>query len=174
MYFVNVYIFIVVGTIKIESVGLRKQSGWYGIQKGTIKIESAELRKQSGWYGIQPDGRKKRLDRHIARDKLAKKAGCTKEDINGSGIYILVHKATNQAYVGQATDIGERLLQHICAATSTRKLVGKFDPFLKDNINIDEWELQIKPCEQKDLDKLECHWYNEMKDKCDMLNVKTL
>ena len=151
MYFVNVYIFIVIGTIKIESV---------------------KLRKESGWFGNQQEGRI-RLDRGIARDALAKKAGCTKEHINGPGIYILVHKTTNQAYVGQAKNIGNRLLQHICDATGSRKLVGNFDPFLKDNINIDEWELQIKPCEQKDLDKLECHWYNEMKDKCDMLNVKT-
>ena len=147
----NVYIFIVIGTIQIESV---------------------ESRKQSGWFGNQREGRI-RLDRGIARDVLAKKAGCTKEHINGPGIYILVHKTTNQAYVGQAKNISNRLLQHICDATGSRKLVGNFDPFLKDNIHIDEWELQIKPCEQEDLDKLECHWYNEMKDKCDMLNKKT-
>ena len=152
MYFVNVDIFIIIGTIKIESV---------------------KLRKESGWFGNQQEGRI-RLDRSIARDVLAKKAGCKKEHINGPGIYILIHKTTNQAYVGQAKNIGNRLLQHICDTTGSRKLVGNFDPFLKDNINIDEWELQIKPCEQKDLDKLECHWHNEVKDKYDMLNVKPL
>ena len=148
----NAYIFIVVGTINITSV---------------------ELRKQSGWYGDQPEGRK-RLNRSIARDMLIQKAGYAKGeiDINGPGIYIMVHRTTSQtyAYVGQAKNIGNRLLQHICDATSSRNKVDnskklddlKFDEFLGRIMNIDEWELQIMPCAQKHLNNLECRWHNEL------------
>ena len=74
----------------------------------------------------------------------------------------MVHKPTNRAYIGQAKNLGNRILQHICDATSTRSLVGGFDPHLKENINMDDWELELKPCAQKDLDRLECRYHDEM------------
>ena len=132
---------------------------------GTITIKSVELRKQSGWYGVQPEGRK-RLIRNTARDTIVQKAGYAKGaiDINRPGIYIMVHKPTNQAYVGQAKNLGNRILQHICDATSTRSLVGSFDTLLRENINMDDWELQLQPCAQKDLNRLENKYYDDMQD----------
>ena len=111
---------------------------------GTIIIKSVELRKQSGWYGVQPEGRV-RLNRNIARDTIVQKAGYAKGeiDINGPGIYVMVHQPTKQAYIGQAKNLGNRILQHISDATSSRRLVGDFDPLLRENINMDDWELQL-------------------------------
>ena len=140
---------------------------------GTITIKSVELRKKSGWYGDPPEGRV-RLNRNIAKDVLTQKAGCAKGpyDINRPGIYMMIHKSTNQAYVGQAKNLGNRMLQHICEATSSRKLVGDFDKLLRQNMHIDDWDLQIMPCAEKDLNKMEGELYAKMKDdgKYTMLN----
>ena len=139
-------------------------------------VASLQLRKESGWYGDQNKACK-RLNRTIAKDTLMQKAGHTKEtiDINGPGIYIMIHKPTNQAYVGQAKNIGNRLLQHICDATSSRNLVGEFDKMLRENVGIDEWKLEIRQCPQKHLNKLEYKVHNEMEgdENYDLLNVRS-
>ena len=146
---------------------------------GTITIKSVELRKKSGWYGVQLEGQV-RLNRNIAKDVLTQKARHSDlykgpNDINRPGIYMMVHKSTNQAYVGLAKNLGNRMLQHICEATSARKVVGKFDKVLRDKTHIDDWDLRIIPCAEKDLKKIEGALYACAKDSgtYDMLNVQT-
>ena len=87
----------------------------------------------------------------------------------------MLHKPTNKAYVGQAKNLGNRILQHVCDATSTRSLVGKFDPYLRDNINMDDWELQLESYAQKDLNKFERIYYKQIKkDNCyKLLNIRS-
>lgn len=131
-----------------------------------------ELRIRSGWYGRQPEGRI-RLDRKIAKNTLAEKAQCSLSDIEGPGIYIFVHKSTNRAYVGQSKAIGNRLLQHVTTATSGKDAPGKFGNFLRDNINIDEWEVTIRPCAKEHLDKLEFEEWTRLQKDHDLLNVKS-
>ena len=131
-----------------------------------------EVRKQSGWYGVQPEGRK-RLSRNTARDTIAQKAG-NEIDINGPGIYVMIHKPSNQAYVGQAKNLGNRILQHICDATSTKSLVGDFDPLLREKINMDDWELELESCAQKKLKGLENEYYDDKQgdDNYSVLNKR--
>ena len=94
-------------------------------------------------------------------------------DINGPGIYVMVYKPENQAYVGQAKNLGNRILQHICDATSSKRLVGDFDPLLRKYINMDDWKLQLQSCAQKNLNDVECDFYDEMqKDKSYSLKNK--
>ena len=131
-----------------------------------------ELRKQSGWYGEQAQ-ECKRLNRTIAKDVLAEKTGQSMETINGPGIYITFHKPTNQVYVGQAKNVADRILQHICDATSFRNIAGNFDKVLRQNTHIGEWEVTIMPCAKENLNKLECKIYSEMKDENHtLLNVR--
>ena len=131
-----------------------------------------EKRIQSGWFGNQPQGRR-RLDRRIARSTLAEKANCSLKDIEGPGIYILVHKSTNKAYVGQSKSIANRLLQHVTTATSDKDAPGKFGNFLRDNVDIDEWDVVIKSCPKEHLDKLEFEEWTRLQQKHDLLNVKS-
>ena len=55
------------------------------------------------------------------------------ETVNEPGIYIVVHKPTHQIYVGQAKNLGDRIFQHICDATSFRDVAGKFDKLLRQS-----------------------------------------
>ena len=130
---------------------------------GNVIIRCVELRIQTGWFGDQPQGRK-RLDRTIAKDTLAKKTGHTVETINGSGIYFLVHKPTRQIYVGQAKNLGDRILQHICDATSFRDVSGNVDKLLRQNADVNQWEVLIHPCAKEYLDKLERSFIRTVKD----------
>ena len=76
----------------------------------------------------------------------------------------MIHKPENHAYVGQAKNLGNRILQHVCDATSNRGLVGDFDDHLRKYINMDDWELQLKPCPQENLNDLEKEYYKEKKN----------
>ena len=144
----------------------------YIIHVDTVVIRSVELRKQSGWYGDQPQ-ECKRLNRTIAKDTLAVKTGYTVETISGPGIYIAVHKPTHQVYVGQAQNVGDRILQHICDATSFRDVAGKFDNLLRQSTDANQWEMIIKPCAEENLDKLELNIYSTLKDEnFNLLNVR--
>jgi len=136
-------------------------------------VTYAKTRKKSGWYGDQQEEHRN-LDRTIARSTLAKKASCSLEEIKGPGIYILVHTKTNKAYVGQSKFISERLLQHVITATSGKEdILSKFQHFLQENINIDEWELTIIPCPKEDLDKMEYEEWIRLRKKYDLLNVRS-
>ena len=131
-----------------------------------------EQRKQSGWFGNQKEERM-RLDRKIAKSTLAEKSNTSVEDIGGPGIYILVHKTTNKAYVGQSKCIANRLLQHVTTATSDKDAPGKFGSFLQDNMNIDEWEVIIQLCSKENLNKLEFEKWTMLHEQYELLNVIT-
>lgn len=90
------------------------------------------------------------MDRELTIATLCEKAGCTGEAINSCGVYRFTHADTGKSYIGKAEkqSLSKRLIQHLNMAMSDRKLTGKFDPFLRDHPEMDEWDLEIWPMEQ--------------------------
>lgn len=146
---------------------------YFYIYVATVAIRSVELRKESGWYGDQPQ-ESKRLNRTIAKDALGQMTGHTMKTINGPGIYITFHKPTNQVYVGQGKNVGDRILQHICDATSFRDVAGNFDKLLRQSTDIGQWKVVVIPCAKENLNKLECKIYGKLQDEnYNLLNVRS-
>ena len=99
------------------------------------------------------------MDRELTTATLCEKAGCTEEDINSHGLYRFTHAETGEDYVGKAEkqSLNKRLMQHINKAISERELTGKFDPFLRDHPEMDDWDLKIWPMEQREVARAEKH-----------------
>ena len=90
------------------------------------------------------------MDPNLTITTLCNKAKCTVANINRNGLYKFTHIATGHSYVGKAQQqsLKKRLLQHLNMAMSDRKLIGNFDPFLRQNPFIGDWMLIIWPMEQ--------------------------
>ena len=97
------------------------------------------------------------MDRELTIATLCEKAGCTEEAINTCGLYRFTQVDTGETYVGKAEkqSLEKRLIQHLNKAISDRKLTGKFDPLLRDNPEMDNWDLKVLPMEQHEVAKAE-------------------
>ena len=90
------------------------------------------------------------MDHNLTTTTLCEKASCTEEAINSNGFYIFTYNETGDSYVGKAQkqSLKKRLIQHLIIAMSNRHLTGRFDPFLRDNPHINNWNLEIEPMER--------------------------
>ena len=97
------------------------------------------------------------MDQELTVTTLCEKAACTEEAINSCGLYRFTHAKTGKAYVGKAKkqSLKKRLVQHVNKAISDRELTGKFDPLLRDDPEMDGWDLKVWPMKQHNVDEAE-------------------